>query len=72
MAIHNDPAAARAATRQGAPSLNPALTDGQIAVSSGGSPCTVVVTASYPMNFLTGLFGSTVDLTGKSTMQCGG
>lgn len=72
MAVHNDPAAARTATRQSAPALNPAIADSQIAITSGGTPCTVTVTATYPLTFLTGLFGSSITLTGKSTMQCGG
>lgn len=82
MAVRNDPTAARAAARAAAPSLNPALTDAQIAVgTSSGASCTtapgaatpvVTVTAAYPLTFLTGMFGATVTITGKSSMQCGG
>jgi Flp pilus assembly protein TadG len=84
MAIQNSPTAARAATRQGAPSLNPALTDSQISILTNGpdpSSClgapgatnpTVTVTATYPLTFLTGMFGNGITITGKSVMQCGG
>lgn len=84
MAISNNPAAARAAARAGAPSLNPALTDAQLAVVTTGtdpSSClkaagtanvSVTVTASYPLTFLTGMFGNTITITGKAVMQCGG
>lgn len=84
MAIQNNPTAARAATRLGAPSLNPALTDAQISVLTNGtdpSSCltaagtptlTATVTATYPLTFLTGMFGSSITITGKAVMQCGG
>ena len=79
MAIQNSPSAARTATEQAAPSLNPSLTDSQVAIVSSpintglctpGS--TVTVTATYPLTFLTGMFGTTITLTGKSVMKCGG
>lgn len=79
MAIQNSPTAAKTATEQAAPSLNPALTDSQIAIASSpvntglctpGS--TVTVTATYPLTFLTGMFGTSITLTGKSVMKCGG
>ncbi|WP_113719564.1 TadE/TadG family type IV pilus assembly protein [Arthrobacter dokdonensis] len=84
MAIGNDPAAARAAAKAGAPSLNPALTDAQLAVvttgtdpssclkAAGAANVSVTVTARYPLTFLTGMFGNTVSITGKAVMQCGG
>lgn len=84
MAIGNNPVAARAAVRQGAPSLNPALTDAQIAVvtngtnpasclaAAGSANLAVTVTATYPLTFLTGMFGNTVTITGRAVMQCGG
>lgn len=84
MAIGNNPAAARAAARAGAPSLNPALTDEQLAVATNGAnpaSClkapgaanlSVTVTASYPLTFLTGMFGKTITISGKAVMQCGG
>ncbi|WP_343037947.1 TadE family type IV pilus minor pilin [Arthrobacter wenxiniae] len=84
MAIQNNSTAAKAAARAGAPSLNPALTDAQISVLTNGadpSSClntigtpnlTVTVTATYPLTFLTGMFGNSITITGKSAMQCGG
>lgn len=79
MAIHNDPAGSRLATRLAAPSLNPALTNAQIAISStAANPALcapnalVTVTATYPMAFLTGMFGTSITITGKSVMKCGG
>ena len=79
MAIQNSQAAAKSATESGAPSLNPSLTDSQITIASSpvntglctpGS--TVTVTATYPLKFLTGMFGASITLTGKSVMKCGG
>ena len=77
MALHNDPADARAATKAAAPQL--ALTDGQIAVTpstcvaSAGTPtATATVTVSYPMPFITDFFGTTITLTGKGVMRCNG
>ncbi|OMH34547.1 pilus assembly protein TadE [Tersicoccus sp. Bi-70] len=82
MAVRNDATAAKAAAQAAAPSLNPALTTGQITIGlSNGSSCAanasttypvVTVTAAYPLKFLTGMFGSTITITGKSSMQCGG
>ncbi len=79
MAIQNNPGAARSATRLAAPSLNPVLTDSQIAIASSPANTglcapgsTVTVTATYPLSFLTGMFGARITLTGKSVMKCGG
>ena len=78
MALQNDPAAARAAVRNAASSLNPGITDAQIAISPASCPelnganTSVRLTISYPMPYLTGFFGSTVDLTGTGVMRCNG
>lgn len=78
MALQNDPAAARAAVRDAASSLDPAITDAQITISpaacppAGGASTSVRLTISYPMPFLTGFFGSGVDLTGTGVMRCNG
>ena len=79
MAIQNSPSAAKTATEQAAPSLNPSLTDAQIAIVSSPvntglctTGSTVTVTATYPLTFLTGMFGTSITLTGKSVMKCGG
>ena len=77
MALQNDPAAARAAVRNAAPTLDPAVTDAQIEVSDVCPPTTtttrnVRVTVEYPMPFLTGFFGADIDLTGTGVMRCNG
>ena len=78
MALQNDPAAARASVRGVAASLNPALTDSQIAISPATCPVTyptttnVTVTISYRLSFFTGFFGSGVNLTGRGVMRCNG
>ena len=78
MALQNDPAAARAVVRDAASALNPAVTDAQIAISPASCPTlnagttTVRLTISYPMPYLTGFFGTSVDLTGTGVMRCNG
>ena len=78
MALQNDPAQARTMVRSVAGSLNPALTDADIAVAPAACPttypstATVQVTVRYRLPFLTGFFGSGVDLTGTGVMRCNG
>ena len=78
MALQNDPAAARAAVRNAAASLDPGVTDAQIVITPATCPTvnagttSVRLTISYPMPYLTGFFGSTVDLTGTGVMRCNG
>ena len=78
MALQNDPAAARAAVRGAASSLDPSITDAQIQISPAACPSidgddtSVRLTISYPMPFLTGFFGTGVDLTGTGVMRCNG
>ncbi|MGY1741097.1 MULTISPECIES: TadE/TadG family type IV pilus assembly protein [unclassified Blastococcus] len=77
MALQNDPAAARAAARSAASSLEPALTNAQITITpatcpTGTGTTTVRLTIAYDMPFLTGLLGASVDLTGTGVMRCGG
>ena len=78
MALQNDPAAARAAVRSATPTLDPAVTDGQITVAPTACPLTstttanVRVTVDYPMPFLTDFFGADIDLTGTGVMRCNG
>ena len=78
MALQNDPAAARAAVRDAAPTLDPAVTDAQITVAPTACPPTstattnVRVTVDYPMPFLTDFFGARIDLTGTGVMRCNG
>jgi Flp pilus assembly protein TadG len=78
MALQNDPAAARAAVRNAAASLNPAITDAQITITPASCPqlnagsTSVRLTIDYPMPYLTGFFGTGVDLTGTGVMRCNG
>ena len=78
MALQNDPAAARAAVRNAAPALDPALTNAQITITPASCPVTgtgtttVRVTVTYPLPFITGFFGSGMDLTGTGVMRCNG
>ena len=78
MALQNDPAAARTAVRDAAPTLDPAVTDAQITVAPTACPPTsttttnVRVTVDYPMPFLTDFFGADIDLTGTGVMRCNG
>ena len=78
MALQNDPAAARAAVRDAATVLDPTITDAQIVISPASCPVSasgstqVQLTISYTMPFLTGFFGSGLDLTGTGVMRCNG
>ncbi|TFD19264.1 TadE/TadG family type IV pilus assembly protein [Cryobacterium sp. TMS1-13-1] len=74
MAIHNNAPPAKTVAVNAAPSLSPALVAANVTVSplecvAGSS---VTVTVNYSFDFLTGYFGSTIPLTGKGVMQCGG
>ena len=77
MALQNDQAAARAAVRAATSTLDPAITDAQVAFTpascpqSGGTQL-VTLTVTYPKPFLTGFFGTQVTLTGKAVMRCNG
>ena len=77
MALQNDPAAAQAAVRNATTSLRPAVTNTQIRVDplvcpvSGGAT-NVTVTITYRMPYLTGFFGSGVQLRGTGVMRCNG
>jgi Flp pilus assembly protein TadG len=79
MALQNDRAAAITAARTAAPSLKPALTEGQIKIpatcpppGAGTGNATVTLTIDYPMPFLTGFFGSSITLHGTGVMRCNG
>ena len=78
MALQNDQAAARAAVRNAAASLDPDITDAQIAITPAVCPQTgtgntsVRLTISYPLPLITDFFGATVDLTGTGVMRCNG
>jgi Flp pilus assembly protein TadG len=77
MALQNNQSAARTSVKAAATSLS--LTDAQISVTpatcvvSGLTPAaTATVTVTYPLQLLTGLFGTSVTLTGKGSMRCNG
>lgn len=78
MALQNDPAAARAAVRNAATSLKPGITDAQIAISPASCPVlnggstSVRLTITYPMPYLTGFFGTGLNLSGTGVMRCNG
>ena len=83
MALQNDPTAARAAVRTAAASLDPAITDAQIAIgivgsnavscpATGAGSTSVRLTIDYPMPSLTGFFGTGFDLAGTGVMRCNG
>jgi Flp pilus assembly protein TadG len=72
VALKNDPAAARTAARGAAAPLM--LTDAQIFVNTA---CSIPgnnakVTISYSTPFISGMFGTTLDLSGQAVMRCGG
>jgi Flp pilus assembly protein TadG len=77
MALQNDPTAARTAAENAAGSLRPALTNAQIVITPATCPATggttnVRLTISYRMPYLTGFFGTAVQLTGTGVMRCNG
>jgi Flp pilus assembly protein TadG len=75
MAIQDDAVAARAATIQAAPSLNPPLAPGEIAVSgcSSGPYPSYTVTATRTVSYSIPLWGQlTIPLNGEGVMRCGG
>ena len=65
-----------AATRAGAPGLNPALAPAQVSANNckaTPSPPDAVVTVTYPFPYTIPFFGSnTWTLTAKGVMRCGG
>jgi Flp pilus assembly protein TadG len=75
MAITKDAAQATTAGKAGAPSINTALLsfDYSAATCAAATPTSnAVVTVTYTGTPLTGFFGSSLTLTGKGAMQCGG
>ncbi len=75
MAITKDTVKATAAGKAGAPSINTGLLtfDYSAAACPSTTPTpTSVVNVKYTGTSLTGFFGSSLILTGKGAMQCGG
>lgn len=74
MAVQNSLPIARSAAIAAAPSISPAVSDAQIAISptTCTAGATVDVTISYNVSLMTGFFGATLPLTGRGVMRCGG
>src|SRR3954471_5816310 len=80
MALQNDPAAVRATVQSATSSLRPAVTNAQIVITPAACPANVGtavttnvrVTITYRMPYLTGFFGSGVQLSGTGVMRCNG
>ena len=74
MAVSGDAGQARTAVIDAAVGLVPALTAADVSVSAAAcAPTTnVTVTIDYAKPYLTGLFGATIGLEGKSTRKCFG
>lgn len=71
LALTQDGGAAADAARKAATSLDPTLVTVDAGVCNPGYPTTVVVT--YPFTYEVPLFGtSTISLTGRGVMRCGG
>jgi len=76
MALENSTSAARATTQSAATGLS--LSSGQITVTPSSCPTNsttttlVEVRITYPMTFVTGLFGSSITLHGTGVMRCNG
>ena len=77
MALENSASAARTAAQGAARGVT--LSASQISVtpsscpaSGTGSTTLVTVSITYPMTFVTGLFGSSVTLHGTGVMRCNG
>lgn len=72
MAITNDQAQAQAAGAAGAPGLATGSFVYGFTPAACAADQNTTVEVSYTANTLTGLFGSTVTLTGVGAMRCGG
>lgn len=72
MAIEDDQDAAAAAAAAGAPGLNSDSFAYSFSPASCAEDENITVSITYPAATLTGVFGSTVTLTGLGAMRCGG
>jgi Flp pilus assembly protein TadG len=83
MALRNDPNEARDVVQFAAASLNPGITDDQIHITvvggtsdtcpiTGAGHTAVRLTIDYDMPYLTGFFGSGIQLSGTGVMRCDG
>lgn len=72
MAIKNSQSDAKAAAADGAPGINSSAFAYSFSPATCTPNATAKVTISYPAATLTGLFGSSVTLTGVGAMRCNG
>jgi Flp pilus assembly protein TadG len=73
VAIQDDSAAATAAVQSASSSLNPGLTGGNLTISGcAGGAANATLEITYQLPFLTGFFGSGIDLTARGVMRCNG
>jgi Flp pilus assembly protein TadG len=72
MAINDDQGAAELAAAAGAPGLNGADFQYTFSPAACSADTDMTVTVTYPAPTLTGIFGSTVTVTGVGAMRCGG
>jgi Flp pilus assembly protein TadG len=76
VAVTKDTSKATAAGKAGAPSINSSLLafdySAAACPTAPSAPANALVTVTYSGPTLTGFFGSTLSLTGKGAMQCGG
>ncbi len=74
MAIHNNPATAKAAAKDAAPALNPLIVPDDVIVTPANctSGLTATVTITYTVTLFTGFFGAGIPLRGQGVMLCGG
>jgi Flp pilus assembly protein TadG len=72
MAIEDDQGAAALAAAAGAPGLNTGDFEYSFSPAACAADENVTVTITYPAATLTGIFGSTVTVTGVGAMRCGG
>jgi len=74
MAIHDDADMAVEAAIAAAPSVNPAVTSGDITIAPAS--CTagqqIEFSIDYDLPLMTGFFGVTLPISGVGVMQCGG
>ena len=73
VALQDDSAAATAAVQAASTSLDPGLSSGNLAIGGcGGGAADATVDISYQLPFLTGFFGTGIDLTARGVMRCNG
>jgi Flp pilus assembly protein TadG len=72
MAIKDDQGEAELAAAAGAPGLNTGNFGYSFTPSACADDASITVTITYPSATLTGIFGSSLTVTGVGAMRCGG